>query len=106
MFTGGSDQVELVGDGVSLLDLLSGPLGGTTRGRLRHGQPRDRKAERSCRDSPPVKGLAGVDEVVESPNGLLHGDGRVGSVSKDDVDCGSQRRGLSVLVLVMPFGPL
>jgi len=34
LFTGRSDQVELVGDGVSLLDLLSGPLRGTARWRL------------------------------------------------------------------------
>jgi hypothetical protein len=38
LFAGRSDQVELVGDGVSFLDLLGGPLGGTARARSMHGE--------------------------------------------------------------------
>lgn len=41
LFAGRSDQVELVGDGVSFLDLLGGPLGGTARARLEHRESDD-----------------------------------------------------------------
>lgn len=36
LFAGRSDQVELVGDGVSFLDLLGGPFGGTAKARSEH----------------------------------------------------------------------
>lgn len=37
LFAGRSDQVELVGDGVSFLDLLGGPLGGTAGAKAQRG---------------------------------------------------------------------
>lgn len=42
-------------------------------------------------NSPPVKRLARVDQVIERPDGLLHGDGRIRSVGEDDVDYGVTR---------------
>jgi hypothetical protein len=63
LFTGRSDQVQLGSDGVSFLDLLRGPFRGS-----------------------PVEGFAGVDQVIERSDGLLDGNGRVGSVGEDDVD--------------------
>jgi len=63
LFTGRSDEVQLGSDGVGFLDLLGGPFGGS-----------------------PVEGFAGVDQVVEGSDGLLDGNGGVGSVGEDDVD--------------------
>lgn len=61
----GSDEVVLVGDVVSLLELLSGPLAGS-----------------------PVEGLSVVDDLSEGSDDLLHRDGGIVSVSEDDVDVG------------------
>lgn len=36
--------------------------------------------------SSPVKGLAGIDEVVKGPHGLLHRGASIGAVGVDDVD--------------------
>lgn len=43
LFASRSDQVELVGDGVSFLDLLGGPLGGTAGGGNTKEGARDRQ---------------------------------------------------------------
>jgi len=59
----GSDEVVLVGDVVSLLELLSRPLG-----------------------SSPVEGLPVVDDLGEGSDDLLHGNGGIVSVSENDVD--------------------
>jgi hypothetical protein len=59
----GSDEVESVGDGPGLGDLLRGPLGGA-----------------------PVEGPALVDDPVDGAHRLLDGRGGVGAVAVDDVD--------------------
>lgn len=58
-----SDQAQPVGHAPRLGDLNAGPLRGA-----------------------PVKGLAGVDDVVEGADGLLHGRLAIGTVGVDEVD--------------------
>jgi hypothetical protein len=38
------------------------------------------------RDSPPVKGLASVDQMIKRPDSLLHRNRRIRSVRKDHID--------------------
>lgn len=59
----GADEIEAVGDGPGLGDLLGGPLAGA-----------------------PVEGPAAINDVVHGTDGLLNGRGGVGAMAVEHVD--------------------
>ncbi len=82
LVSNGWDEVKTSSDSVGLLDLLSGPLGGS-----------------------PVEALVALNQAVEGANNLFHGDGRVGTVSHQDIpvsETGAFQRSICRLDKVLP----